>query len=170
MGEYLKEIFLRPLYVLWIIITGLATLAAYIGLGSNVSDAHRVLVISIVSLAFLLFLILLSGYGIYRRIQSPVKIRLIIEGSHYYAGKLIIILEKTHWLRQDQMLTLFIDRESIPTPICLIRVETFTTDGFPQCVVILPLTHEELSTFLRDDTRRSSLSAKAEVLGQYLER
>jgi len=170
MGEYVKEIFLRPLYVLWIIITVLATLAAYIGFGSNVSGTDRFLFISLVSLAFLLFLILLSGYGIYRRIQNPVGIRLVIEGSHYYAGKIIIILEKSHWLRQDQMLTLFINRESIPIPICLIRVETFTTNGFPQCVVVLPLTQEDLSTFLRDDSRRASLSAKAEVLGQYLER
>lgn len=168
MLSYLGEIFYKPFFAICVVISGICSIAAYVNLGSKLTDFERILVVVFSILFPLLINMMVVGYSIYRRTQDPVQLRQVIEGTHYYKGELLIVLDNAYWVKQDQILTLFSMQESIPAPLCLIQVQTFTTDNYPQCTIFATLTETDLREYLMDKTRWSGFKAKIELLGEYL--
>lgn len=168
--DYLAETALATWSWVWAAVTGVASLAAYLSLGDACSQAERGLAVATVALATLIVGLILKGYRLYSQSIEPARIRQVVRGAHHQRGKLILVLDRAPWIDFDQILTLLDASEEVRTPICLLRVEGSTTLGFPQCVVLLPLTAEDLDQYLRDSARWGSLRAVPEVLADSFER
>lgn len=80
-----------------------------------------------------------------------------------------MILDRSNWIEPGQLLTLVANGDGVQVPLCLLTVETRTTEGFPQCVVAVALTSDRLSEYLSDRSRWRSLSALPEIKEHYLE-
>jgi hypothetical protein len=159
----------RPIVFVWSLVAGGASIAAYLGLCSKCPTIQLVLGVICITLAMLLIGALASGYRIYRNSVNPIMVRAITEGEHYYHGRLILILDRSMWVRQEQILSLFTIHEDIQMPLCLLRVETFTSKGFPQREIIRVLTNEDINIYLSDKARWPSLFALPEIRANYLE-
>jgi hypothetical protein len=168
-ASYLREIIGRPVSIVWIIVTGIASVAGFIAQPDQTAASTRTLAMTTVALSLLLIGVLLQGYRFFTRTTDPVRIRNVVQGTHYNRGKLILILDKAPWVTFDQTLALLDSSDEPRTPICLLRVEAFTTSGFPQCVVLRPLTNVSLPAYLMDKSRRQSFRAIPQVLARYFE-
>jgi hypothetical protein len=168
-GSYLREILTKPISIAWLVVTGFASVFGFVAPLDETTNLTRALAMATIALSFLLIGVLLQGYRFFTRTTDPVRIRNVVEGNHYNRGKLILILDKAPWVTFDQTLALLDSSEEARTPICLLRVEAFTTEGFPQCVVLRPLTNVDLPEHLMDRSRRHSFRAVPEVLARYWE-
>ena len=166
---FIKDMIWQPATFVWAIITGGVSLAAFFGIGDNASTQIKSLVIISTVLLLLLIGIYIKASSLYQRSKTPAKIRTIVEGDHFYHGTVVIILDKSNWVEADQILTLVQSADGVQTPLALLRVETFTTEKFPRCVLLTPLTNEDLNIYLSDKTRWKSMSALSDVKARYLE-
>ena len=166
---YFKQIVAKPISIIWLLLTGGASFASYIGIGDEQTSFVRFLGVLTVFMTFLSIGLLASGYQFFRNSFDPIKIRKVIKGTHYYKDNILIILDKSVWVKEDQILTLFTNHEEIKTPFCLVRVETFTTANYPQCAVLRTLSPENIPEFLLDSSRWSNIFAYPEVKSQYIE-
>ena len=169
MGRYFREILREPASITWIIVTGFVGVASFFLSPDEIDSLNRFLIVTTIALLSLLIGVLLQGYRFYSRTTDPVRIRSVVEGVHHNRGKLILILDKSPWVKFEQTLTLLDSSEEVRTAICLLRVETFTSSGFPQCTVLRALTAEDLPVYLKDRSRWESLRAVPEVLAQHVE-
>lgn len=164
-----KDIIWQPATFAWAIITGIVSLVAFLGIGENIDTLIKSLAILSIVLFLLLVGLLIKSASIYQRAKTPAKIRTIVEGDHFYNGTVIVILDKSNWVEADQILTLVQTADGVQTPLALLRVETFTTEKYPQCIVLSPLTLEKLNEYLSDKSRWKSMSALSDVKARYLE-
>lgn len=165
---YLKTMILKPLSVVWIFITGITTLSAIFIDFEQVSWLVKVLVILLISVSTALIIILFQGYKIYKSTRSPAMIRNVIEGSHYYQGSLIIIFDKSPWLSIGQVLVLVQESDNVQIPISLVQIETTTSTGYPQGVILKALSDNDLNNFLLDSSRWNSIFALPDIKSSYL--
>lgn len=168
-SHYIKQILGKPVSIIWIVVTGIASVASYIGVGAQQTSLVRGLIVVLVFTIFLAFGLLISGYHFFKKSFDPIKIKKVVKGSHYYQDNILIILDKSPWVNEGQILTLFTNNEDIKIPFCLVRVESFTTANYPQCAVLKPLSKDNIPEYLLDSSRWSSFSAYPEVKSQYLE-
>lgn len=166
---FTKDILLRPLNGVWIIITGAASLVGILGLPESVSTAERVLGVLVCSFGAGIILLLFQTYQLHQRSRAPVRIRSVVGGRHHYKGTIVLVLDKSNWIEPGQVLVLSQLADGVQTPVALVRVETFTTERFPQCVVLSPLTDEDLPEYLADSSRWKSMIALPEIKFSYLQ-
>ena len=166
---FAKEVLLRPIPVIWGLVTGVLGVAAFLGMGDQVSVTVRVLTSLSVLLGIWCIGLLMIARDLHARVKAPVRIRSIVEGTHFYEGSLIIILDRASWIEVGQLLSLVAVSDAVQTPLALLRVETQTTEQFPQCVVVAALTKDDLAKYLSDRSRWLSLSALPEIKSRYLE-
>ncbi|MHB9139419.1 MAG: hypothetical protein ACYC4Q_08450 [Victivallaceae bacterium] len=166
-SQYIKQI-AKQISIIWIIVTGIISITSYIGIGNDQTVFVRALVVSLVISLFSVMGLLVSGFGFFKKSFDPIKIRKVIKGSHYYKDNILIILNKSQWIEEGQILTLFTNDEDIKTPFCLVRVESFTTAKYPQCAILKSLSNENIPEYLLDASRWPSFSAYPEVKSLYL--
>lgn len=165
---YFKHILVRPISIVWILITGIVSVVSYFGVGNTLSSLDRILIVVVFSILFLAIGLLFTGYSLFKNTLEPVLIRSVVRGTHYYQNKLIIILAKSPWIKQDQLLTLYSNTGDILTPFCILRVETFTSNTFPQCSVFKTLSGENMDEYLIDSSRWNCFQAYLEVRSEHL--
>jgi len=156
---YISETLIKPSSFVWVTITGLASVLAFIGIGENLSASTKGLTTCLVAVVMLLFGLFFQGYRLFVKTMTPTRIRAVVEGAHRYKGKQIIVLNRAPWISSDQVLTLVDSSQDVRTPICLLRVETFTSKGHAQCKVWASLTDVDLCDYLSDQARWSNLTA-----------
>ena len=136
---YIKEIIFKPISFIWIVVTGGASLvAAFVDL-NTISPTIKLLTVISISLLAALISILINSYEIYCRTRAPATIKKVIEGTHHFQGTLVLIFDKSSWMETGQVVVLVQESDDVQIPIALVRIETTTTKGFPQGVILSPL-------------------------------
>jgi hypothetical protein len=165
---YIKEIILKPISFIWIVVTGLASLGAVFIDFASISTPIKVLSVLSISLMSALISILINSYAIYCRTRAPATIRKVIEGTHHYQGTLVLIFDKSPWMETGQVVVLVQESDDVQIPIALVRIETTTTKGFPQGIILSPLSKEDLNKFLPDSGRWKSIVCLPDIKYNYL--
>lgn len=167
--NFIKEIVWGTLGWIWLLVTGLASLASWLDKPAALTTQERLLLIAALSSSFAVVIMLYRCYQLYTRVRAPVTVRKIAGGQHHYSGSMILILDRSNWINTEQILVLIQTMDDIQTPIALLRVETFTTKRYPQCVVLRSLTSENLPKYLSDSSRWASMSVVPEIRSRFLE-
>lgn len=165
---YLREVLFRPLGGIWLVVTGLASLLAWLGVGDSWSTPKKVVAASALASASLLIYVVAASYDWYKRSFSWLTVRSIHAGTHYYAGKRVMIIDRGDWIQQGQVMTLYLKQSGSTLPICLINIDSFTTEHYPQAIVLKPLTTDNLDELL-DGSRLPSLVVKPELTEGYIQ-
>lgn len=165
---FLRQVLFRPLGWVWIIVTSGASLFGIFGLPESIGIIERGLGVIAVSTSLGMILVAAEAYYFHQRMRAPVGIRNVVNGEHHYTGTMVLILDKSNWLEPGQVIVLVQDSNDVQVPIALVRVETTTTKGFPQAVVLLSLSDENLSTYLSDSSRWKSMLALPDIKYSYL--
>ena len=153
----------------WVLVTGAASIIGIFGLPDEISTLIRILGILTLSFLCAAILFLYQAYEIYKKARKPASIRTVVGGKHHYRGTIVLILDKSTWVEPGQILVLVQSTDGFQTPLALIRVETFTTEKYPQCVLLSPLTEENLENYLMDSSRWKSMAALPEIKYSYFE-
>ncbi len=167
--SFVRDVLLKPVPLAWNGVSGAIGIGSFVSLDGSVALSLRISGAICLFLALALIGMILSAHDLYRRANVPATVRLILEGTHFYHGRLIVILDRSNWIESGQLLTLVANGDGVQVPLCLLTVETRTTEGFPQCVVAVALTSDRLSEYLSDRSRWRSLSALPEIKEHYLE-
>lgn len=167
--SFLKEIILRPAGIVWGAVTGGVGLLAFFGIDSSISMWLKTLIIICIVLASSTVGLFFQAANLYARASTPVRIRTVVDGDHFYQGTIVIILDKSNWIEPGQILTLVQSADEVQTPLALLRVETFTTERYPQCVLLASLTKRDLPEYLGDRSRWKSMAVLSEIKARYLE-
>lgn len=167
--DFVRKVVWGVLGWVWLMITGLASIGSWLGLPSGMTDRERVLAVVAIASALAAAMLLYRCHQIYAQVRAPVTVRKIADGRHHYLGLMLLILDRSNWVHAEQILVLIQTTDDFQTPIALLRVETFTTAGFPQCVVLRSLTNEDLKDYLSDPSRWASMSVVPEIKYRFLE-
>ena len=166
---FIGEMLWRPFAGVWAVLTGLVSILAWYNVGENWSGSTKVLVGVVAPLSALLIYVLCMAYALYTKIDRPLRVRKVAQGTHYYEGHVTVILERRDTVSIGDILTLFVREGDTETPVCLLSVEMFTSKGLPQSVVLRSLTERPLSGYLSDESRLEQLQAKRGVTKSHLE-
>lgn len=164
-----RNTLLSPFALAWNAAAVVIGAASFFGIDSQIDIWTRILGATCVFLVLTLIRMTVVARNLFQRAKTPVTIRTVLEGTHFYSGRLIVILDKSNWIEPGQLLALVANSDGVQIPLGLLTVETMTTEGFPQCVVAIPLTNERLSSYLADRSRWRSLSALPDIKSRYLE-
>ena len=151
-------------------LTGLASVLAWYGVGEDWPSGTKVLVGVVVPLSALLIYVLCIAYSLYTKVDRPLRVRKVFPGTHYFKGQIMVILERRDTVSIGDTLTLFVREGEAEIPLCILSVESVTSKGFPQSVVLCPLTTDrQLPDYLADESRLDQLQAKRGIIGRHLE-
>ena len=101
--------------------------------------------------------------------DPPLRVRKVSQGTDYYEGDVMVILEPHNSISTGDVLTLFVREGDMEIPICLLSVEAITNKDFLQSVVFHALTERPLLGYLTDQNRLEQLQAKRNISRSYLE-
>src|SRR3546814_13446071 len=104
--QFLKAALLRPVSIAWGGIVTAIALAGYFGLDSHASLLVRVLLITTVFFALLAAGFLIIAINLYVEIRTPIQIRNVVEGTHFYPATLILLMRRTTWSTHGPLLPL----------------------------------------------------------------
>lgn len=166
---FVGEVFRWPLAGIWALVTGLASVLSWIGVGEYWTDATKTLVVIMILLFTLLTLVFYVAYLLYTKVDRPLRVRKVSQGTLYFKGRVMVILERCDTIAIGDILSLFVREGDSEVPICLISVETITSKGFPQGVVFHQFTEKPLLKYLSDESRIEQLQAKRGVTRRHLE-
>ena len=166
---FVGEVFWRPLAGIWALVTGLASVLSWIGVGEYWTDATKTLVVVVILLFALLTRVFYVAYPLYMKVDRPLRVRKVSQGTHYFEERVMVILERCDTVAIGDILILFVREGDAETPICLISVEAITSKNFPQGVVLYWFTEEPLLDYLSDESRIEQLQAKRGVTRRHLE-
>lgn len=147
----------------WVVLTGTAGLFAWLGIGSNWSLKEKALLLGLILSASFLLYVLFSSYYWFSKSYDIYPVKKIIQGEHHYKGQSIIILEKSVWISNEQVLTLFVSKDKADIPICLIKVQARTGKGYPQSIIVRELSHSDVDEYINESSRYQNLIAKSEI-------
>lgn len=167
--NFIKEILWGSLGWIWLAVTGLASVASWLEVPAGITPQDRLLLVVALASSFAVIILLYRCYQLYERVRAPVTVRKITDGQHHYSGSMILILDRSNWINTEQILVLIQTTDDVQTPIALLRVETFTTKHYPQCVILRSLTNEDLRDYLSDSSRWASMSVVPEIRSRFLE-
>lgn len=167
--NFIKEIVWGTLGWIWLLVTGLASVASWLEMPAGLTTQERLLLVVALTSSFAAIILLYRCYQVYERVRAPVTVRKIADGQHHYSGSMILILDRSNWINTEQILVLIQTTDDVQTPIALLRVETFTTKHYPQCVILRSLTNEDLRGYLSDSSRWASMSVVPEIRSRFLE-
>ena len=159
----------RPFTAIFCMIAGLCSILGFIGYGKHWAIATKFLVVLVI---LLLALFLHALYEVYRsfcsKIDQPLPVRKVSEGTLYFKGHVMVILERRDTVAVGDILTLFVCKGEAEIPICLLSVEAHTSKNFPQSVVFRPLSDQPLLDYLKDEISIEQLQAKQTIRKDYL--
>lgn len=165
----LWQLLAKPVTIGWTVLSGLASLIPVWGLDTSFSGQTKGLIAAIVFLLCLVFGLLIQSRNLFLQRRAPVAIKTIVAGQHIFKGTLVLILDRCEWVEVEQLLVLNQFAGGVQTPIALLRVESFTTERYPQCVIEKALTEDNLGALLADQARWRSLMALSEIKARYVE-
>ena len=169
---FIREFLWRPFSSVWAILTGLASLLAWFDVGVNWTSDERILVGIVAPLLALLFYVVWMAHCFYTsstEVYRPLRVRRVLQGSHYFQGETIVILEPRVDISIGDVLTLYVREGYAESPICLLSVEMLTTEGVLQRNILQRLSNRPLTSYLKDETRHEQLRAKPGVTRSHLE-
>lgn len=174
--DFARELLWQPFIGVVTLLGGVASVLAWINVGKNWTIPAKAFSLSIILLFALLSRVLYVAYSLYTKVDQlnmkvdrPLRVRKVFPGTHYFEGQVMVILERRDTVSIGDILTLFVREGDAETPICLLSVEGVTSKGFPQSVVLRPLTDTPLSGYLSDESRLEHLQAKRGVTRGHLE-
>lgn len=165
---FVGETLWRPITLLWTLLSGIASILAWIGVGESWTEKIKMLMVMAILLFALLTYVLYVAYLLYKKVDRPLSVRKVSEGSHYFKDEVVVLLEQRDTVLDGDILTLFVREGDVEVPVCLISVETITNLGFPQSVVFFSFTDEPLLDYLSDESRLEQLQAKRGVTKEHL--
>lgn len=165
---FFQDVILKPMSLMWLAVTGVATLIGIFGVPNYVTPIDRVLGVLVVALATGFVVLLWASWRIHRDVRTPIGVRQVVNGSHHYSGNLVLILDKGSWIKSEQILVLIEMANNVQSPVAILRLETFTTKNFPQAVVLRSLTSANLVEYLSDPSRWPSLNVISDLKYRYL--
>lgn len=165
---YVEEIIFKPISFIWLSVTGFSSLVAFLVDFQSISVFDKALYVILISLISAIISILINSYRIYCRTRAPATIKKVILGTHHYQGTLVLIFDKTMWMETGQVVVLVQEADEVQIPIALVRIETTTTKGFPQGIILSSLSQEDLNKFLRDSGRWKSIMGLPDIKYNYL--
>lgn len=166
--DFLRQLLFGPLTMAWAVVNGVITVLSFFGAPHFLSKVELTLAILCIALFTALIVVIIRAYGIHRNARLPVSVRNIVSGTHYYKGNVVLILNKSNWIEAGQILVLFQFADEVQIPLALLSVETFTTDKYPQCVVVATLSDQELQNYLSDTSRWKSMFALPDIKMNFL--
>ena len=166
---FIGEILWRPFTGVWTVLTGLVSLLAWHNVGEHWPSGMKVLVGVVVPLSVLLIYVLYAAYSLYTKVDRPLRVRKVSQGTHYFKDQVMVILERRDIVSIGDILTLFVREGDTEIPLCILSVEAVTSLNFPQSVVLAQLTDELLSDYLADESRLDQLQAKRGITRRHLE-
>lgn len=166
---FVGEVFWGPLAGRWALVTGLASVLSWIGVGEYWTDATKTLVVIVILLFALLTRVFYVAYLLYTKVDRPLRVRKVSQGTHYFKNYVMVILERSDTIAVSDILSLFVREGDAEVPICLISVEAITSKSFLQGVVLYHFTEEPLLDYLGDESRIEQLQAKRGVTRRHLE-
>ena len=167
--SFLKEVIFRPAVAAWGVVTGGVGLLAFFGIDSQIATTTKLLIVLCTVLGSSTVGLLFQAAKFYARAKTPARIRTIVDGDHFYQGRIVIILDRSNWIESGQILVLVQSADEVQTPLALLQVETFTTEQYPQCVLLASLTTQNLTEYLADRSRWKSMTVFSEIKARYLE-
>jgi len=165
---FLKETIVTPISIVWLVLTGGASLVAIFADLGEIDIIVKSLGVVSVSATVAFMTLLYQSYNHYQQSRSPATIRKVIEGTHYYSGNLVLIFDKSPWISIGQVLVLVQETEDVQLPIALVSIETTTTEGFPQAVILNPLSSEDITKYLSDPSRWKSIIGLPDIKHKYI--
>lgn len=124
---------------------------------------------------FLLSLFIATALALLRTQRTvgamPLRIRTVLPGHAYYAGRAILVLNSP-LPEDDQILVLYVSQENAEVPLGLIRIDGHTTQGYAQAVLIAAFsnTPRELEEYLADKARWAAIFATPVIRESHLSR
>lgn len=167
--SFAREVFWRPLAGVWVLLTGLASVLSWSNGGEHWTDVTKILIGVVTPLLILLIYVLYKACSLYVKVDRPLRVRKVSQGTHYFEQRVMVILERRDTIAIGDILTLFVREGDAEVPICLISVEAITSKSFPQGVVLHSFTDEPLLDYLGDESRIEQLQAKRGVTRRHLE-
>ena len=165
-----KDILLKKAGLLWVLFSSVVGVLPFFGLDGDQSVWSRAMIGGILSLLLISIGLYVIAKDLYGRVKAPVAVRKVVEGSHYYQGYVIVILDKSSWVDIGQLLVLVVSSDDTKLPLALLNVVTKTTSGYPQCVVLKPLSESDIQGYLSDASRWKSLKVFSDMQCSYLEK
>lgn len=175
--DFARELLWQPVIGIVTLLGGVASVLAWINVGENWTVAAKTSSLSIILLFALLSRVLYVAYSLYTevdqlnmKVDRPLRVRKVQQSTHYHEGRVTVILERRDTVSIGDILTLFVREGDAEIPICLLSVEAITSQGgFPQSVVLQPLTQISLPDYLSDESRLEQLQAKRSVTESHWE-
>jgi hypothetical protein len=165
---FFKETIVKPISIVWLVLTGGASmLAVFVDL-EGIGVLVKTLSVLSVSSITAFFVLLFQSHKFFQRARSPASIKKVIEGTHHYAGRLVVIFDKSPWISIGQVLVLVQESDDVQLPIALASIETTTTKGFPQAVILSPLSTEDISKYLSDSSRWKNIIGLPDIKYNYI--
>jgi hypothetical protein len=149
-------------------LAGAASILAFLDLGSGIQQSTRIFGVLIAALVIILIGVIISSYHLTSVVWSPIRIRYARPGKHFNKGNLVLVLDSASWIRVGQILLVSDVSEEQEAPLCLVRVQTFTTKKYPQCTVFRDLSGQDLKAYLGDSSRWKSLECTPLILEEHL--
>ena len=166
---FVGEALWRPVAKAMALFVGLVSVSAAIGVGGSWTFGIKVLVVVALLLLTLLISVLYKACRLYKKVDRPLSVRKVSEGSHYFKDEVVVLLEQSDNVLDGDILTLFVREGDAEVPVCLLSVEAITDLGFPQSVVFFSFTDDPLLDYLSDESRLEQLQAKRGVTRKHLE-
>ena len=166
---FVLEVLWQPIAGVWALPTGLLTFLTWFSVGEQWTDVTKISVTVSVLLFALLTRVLYVAYPLYTQIDLPLRVRRVSQGKSYYQDNLIILLERRDAVSVGDILALFVCEGDTENPLCLISVESITSENYPQCVVFPFRPDKSLFDYLIDESRQNQLHAKRSITRRHLE-
>ena len=166
---FVHEVLWQPIAGVWALLTGLLTFLTWFSVGEHWTDGTKILVTATILLFALLTRVFYVAYSLYTQVDRPLRVHKVSRGTHYYQDNLMIILERRDTVSVGDILTLFVREGDAEIPICLISIESITSENYPQCVVFSSRPDKSLLNYLSDESRHNQLHAKRGITRRHLE-
>ena len=165
---FIGEVLWRPVTGVWTLLTGLASILAWLGVGEFWADGIKVFMVVVILLLSLLIYIIHACHRLYKKIDQPLCVRKVQRSTPYFKNNVMIVLDRSDTVHIGDILTLFVREGEAEVPVCLLSVESTTSRNFPQSVVFGSIT-DDLPAYLLDESRLEQLQAKRGVTRRHLE-
>ena len=151
--NYLGEVFWKPFSAIILLLAGFVGIISWIGLGNSWEAGMKILLLIALFLGCASFNIIYAAYFMYLKIEKPLTVKTIRQGPKYIQYAFTVILEKCDNVSVGDVFSIFNNAGDAEYPICIIAIETITSEGYPQGVLIPPQSDELLSEFINQPER-----------------